>query len=142
MPEGVFQKEVFLQKIFRSYSHRETRFRWVGIEAILNIRTAVSGLSKFDECLPWRACLLLHHALHCTAWRFIAGRVPCAIDAPVMALVTNPQPHTSPMPLILQPLNFAIICEGNELEAYDVKQDGPNSIRAYVASEAGKVSVS
>ena len=36
-------------------------------------------------------------------------------------------------------LNFAIICGGNELEAYDVKQEGPNSM-AYVASEAGKVS--
>ncbi len=46
------------------------------------------------------------------------------------------------MPLILQPLKFAIICDGNELETYDVKQDGPNSIRAYVASETGKVSVS
>lgn len=46
------------------------------------------------------------------------------------------------MPLSLQPLNFAIICDGYEMEAYDTKQDGPNSIRAYVASEAGKVIVS
>jgi hypothetical protein len=46
------------------------------------------------------------------------------------------------MPLSLQPLNFAIICDGYELETHDAKQDGPNSIRAYVASEAGKVSVS
>ena len=38
-------------------------------------------------------------------------------------------------------LNFAIICEGNELETYDVKQEGPNS-RAFVASRAGKVSIS
>jgi hypothetical protein len=44
------------------------------------------------------------------------------------------------MPLILQSLNFAIICDGNELETYDVKQDGPNTITAFVASEAGKVS--
>jgi hypothetical protein len=45
------------------------------------------------------------------------------------------------MPLSLLPLNFAITCEGNELETYDVVQEGPNSTRAYVASEAGKVSV-
>ena len=44
------------------------------------------------------------------------------------------------MPLILQSLNFAIICDGNELETYDVKQEGPNTITAFVASEAGKVS--
>jgi len=42
----------------------------------------------------------------------------------------------------LQPLNFAIICDDHELETYDVKQDDPNSIRAHVASEAGKVIVS
>ncbi|KAF8487198.1 hypothetical protein DFH94DRAFT_687674 [Russula ochroleuca] len=41
------------------------------------------------------------------------------------------------MPLSLLSLNFAIICEGNELETYDVKE-GPNSIMAFVASEAGK----
>jgi hypothetical protein len=45
------------------------------------------------------------------------------------------------MPLILEPLNFAIICDGFELETHDAKQDGPNAIRAYVASEAGKVIV-
>jgi hypothetical protein len=45
------------------------------------------------------------------------------------------------MPLSLQSLNVALICDGNELETYDVKQEGPNSIRAFVASEAGKVSV-
>ena len=44
------------------------------------------------------------------------------------------------MPLILQSLNFAIVCDGNELETYDVKQEGPNTITAFVASEAGKVS--
>jgi hypothetical protein len=43
------------------------------------------------------------------------------------------------MPLILEPLTFAIICDGFELETHDAKQDGTNSIRAYVASEAGKV---
>jgi len=42
------------------------------------------------------------------------------------------------MPLSLQSLSFAIICDGYELETYDAKQDDPNSIRAYVASEAGK----
>jgi len=46
------------------------------------------------------------------------------------------------MPLNLQPLNFAIICDGRELETYDAKQDGLNSIRAHVASETGKVIVS
>ncbi|KAI9511501.1 hypothetical protein F5148DRAFT_327403 [Russula earlei] len=42
------------------------------------------------------------------------------------------------MPLRLPPLNFAIICGGNELETYDVKQEGPCSMTAFVASEAGK----
>jgi len=42
------------------------------------------------------------------------------------------------MPLSLKSLDIAIICDGNELETYNVKQDGPNSIRAHVASEAGK----
>ena len=47
------------------------------------------------------------------------------------------------MPLSLQPFDLAIICDGNELEMYNVKQEGPNSITtAFVASEAGKVSVS
>ena len=46
------------------------------------------------------------------------------------------------MPLSLQSLDFAIICDGNELEMYGAKQDGPNSMQAYVASEAGKVIVS
>ena len=41
----------------------------------------------------------------------------------------------------LQTLDFAITCDEVELETYDVKQDGPNSITAFVASEAGKVSV-
>ena len=43
------------------------------------------------------------------------------------------------MPLSIEALDFAIICEGSELETYDAKRDGPNSIRAYVASQAGKV---
>ena len=46
------------------------------------------------------------------------------------------------MPLNLPPLNFGIFCDDHELETYNVMQDGPNSIRAYVASEAGKVIVS
>ena len=50
--------------------------------------------------------------------------------------------HLTPMPLSLQTLDFAITCDGHELETHDVKQDGPNSIQAYIASEAGKVIVS
>jgi hypothetical protein len=46
------------------------------------------------------------------------------------------------MPLSLQSLDFAIMCDGFELETHNAKQDGPNAIRAYVASEAGKVIVS
>jgi hypothetical protein len=46
------------------------------------------------------------------------------------------------MPLSLHSLDFAIICDDHELETYDAKQDSPNSIQAYVASEAGKVIVS
>lgn len=45
------------------------------------------------------------------------------------------------MPLHLPSLSLAIICDGTELETYDVKPEGPSSIRAFVASEAGKVSV-
>jgi len=43
------------------------------------------------------------------------------------------------MPLRLPSLNFAIECEGKELETYNVKQDSPRSITAFVASDAGKV---
>ena len=46
------------------------------------------------------------------------------------------------MPLDLEPLNLAIVCDGFELETHDARQDGPYSIRAYVVSEAGKVIVS
>ena len=48
------------------------------------------------------------------------------------------------MPLTLQAFNFSIICDENELELYDVKQEGPDSesTTAFVASEAGKVSAS
>jgi len=42
------------------------------------------------------------------------------------------------MPLRLPQLNLAIICEENELEMFDVKQEGPSLVRAFVASEAGK----
>ena len=45
------------------------------------------------------------------------------------------------MPLSLQALDFSIICDKDELETYDVKQEGPNSMTAFVASEPGKVSV-
>ena len=45
------------------------------------------------------------------------------------------------MSLSLQAFELAIDCDGKELEMYDVKQEGPNSMRAFVASEAGKVSI-
>jgi hypothetical protein len=45
------------------------------------------------------------------------------------------------MHLTLQSFNFSIKCDENELETYNVKQDGPNSTTAFVASEAVKVSV-
>ncbi len=44
------------------------------------------------------------------------------------------------MPLTVQSLSVAIICDGEELEAYGVKQEDRNSITAFVASEVGKVS--
>ena len=43
------------------------------------------------------------------------------------------------MPLTMQSFNFAIKCDENELEMYDVKQDGPNSTTAFMASEAASV---
>ena len=36
---------------------------------------------------------------------------------------------------------FSIICDGNDLEMYNVKQEGSNLATAFVASEAGKVSM-
>ncbi|KAI9465924.1 hypothetical protein BJY52DRAFT_1243484 [Lactarius psammicola] len=42
------------------------------------------------------------------------------------------------MPLSLPSMNAAIVCEGKELETYDVKQEGTSSLTAFVASEAGK----
>jgi len=42
------------------------------------------------------------------------------------------------MSLSLPSMNFAVVCNGNELETYDVKQEGPYSIRAWIASQAGK----
>lgn len=45
------------------------------------------------------------------------------------------------MSLSLQAFELSIDCDGKELEMYDVKQEGPNSMRAFVASEAGKVSI-
>jgi hypothetical protein len=44
------------------------------------------------------------------------------------------------MPLNVQSFGVTIVCDGDELQTYDVKQEGPNSITAFVASEAGKVS--
>ena len=43
------------------------------------------------------------------------------------------------MPLSLPAISAAIVCEGKELETYDVKQDGTVSLTAFIASEAGKV---
>ena len=45
------------------------------------------------------------------------------------------------MPLDLPDLRFAIVCDGKELEFHDVKQEHPSSVTAFVASQAGKVSV-
>ncbi|KAH9043082.1 hypothetical protein EDB85DRAFT_1913519 [Lactarius pseudohatsudake] len=42
------------------------------------------------------------------------------------------------MPLSLLSLNAAIVCDDKELETYDVKQEGTSSLRAFIASEAGK----
>ena len=36
-------------------------------------------------------------------------------------------------------MNAAIVCDGEELETYDVMQDGTSSPTAFVASEVGKV---
>lgn len=43
------------------------------------------------------------------------------------------------MPLRLPQLFFAIMCDGNELETFNVKQEGPSLMTAFAASEAGKV---
>ncbi|KAI9466361.1 hypothetical protein BJY52DRAFT_1183219 [Lactarius psammicola] len=42
------------------------------------------------------------------------------------------------MPLSLPSMNAAIVCNDKELETYDVKQEGPSSLSAFIASEAGK----
>jgi len=42
------------------------------------------------------------------------------------------------MPLRLPQLSFAILCDGVELETHGVQLEGPSSITAFVASEAGK----
>jgi hypothetical protein len=42
------------------------------------------------------------------------------------------------MPLSLPAMNVAIVCEGRELETFDVKQNGTTSLTAFIASEAGK----
>ena len=36
-------------------------------------------------------------------------------------------------------MNAAIVCDGKELETYDVKQEGTSSLTGFIASEAGKV---
>ncbi len=38
-------------------------------------------------------------------------------------------------------MNAAVVCDGKELETYDVKQEGTSSLTAFIASEAGKVRV-
>ncbi len=43
------------------------------------------------------------------------------------------------MALNLRSINAAIVCDGKELETYDVKQEGTSSLTAFIASEAGKV---
>jgi len=45
------------------------------------------------------------------------------------------------MPLHLPQLSFAIKCDENELETFDAKLEGPSVMRAFVASEAGKVGI-
>ena len=45
------------------------------------------------------------------------------------------------MSLTLKSFELAIICDENELETYNVKQEGPTLTTAFMASEAGKVSV-
>jgi hypothetical protein len=45
------------------------------------------------------------------------------------------------MSLTLLSLECAISCDGKEMEMYAVQQEGPSALTAYVASEAGKVSV-
>ncbi|KAH8996752.1 hypothetical protein EDB92DRAFT_1814117 [Lactarius akahatsu] len=42
------------------------------------------------------------------------------------------------MPLSLPSMSVAIVCDGEELETYDVKQEGMSSLTAFIASEAGK----
>jgi len=42
------------------------------------------------------------------------------------------------MPLNLPAINAAIVCNGKELEAYNVKQEGISALTAFITSEAGK----
>ncbi|KAN0130158.1 hypothetical protein V8E53_012103 [Lactarius tabidus] len=42
------------------------------------------------------------------------------------------------MPLSLPAMNAAIVCDGKELETYDVKQESTSSMTGFIASEAGK----
>jgi hypothetical protein len=43
------------------------------------------------------------------------------------------------MPLILPPLDFSVVCDGKEMELFNINQENPSSLRAFIASEAGKV---
>lgn len=43
------------------------------------------------------------------------------------------------MPLSLPAVSAAIVCDGKELETYNVKQEGISSLTGFIASEAGKV---
>jgi hypothetical protein len=43
------------------------------------------------------------------------------------------------MPLNLPAMSAAIVCDGKELETYDVKPESTSSLTGFIASEAGKV---
>jgi hypothetical protein len=45
------------------------------------------------------------------------------------------------MPLTLLAMNFAVFCDGKEMETHAVQQEGVSTLLGYLASEAGKVSV-
>ncbi len=45
------------------------------------------------------------------------------------------------MPVSLPSLSAAVVCDGKELETYNVEQESASFSKAFIASEAGKVSV-
>jgi hypothetical protein len=45
------------------------------------------------------------------------------------------------MPLNLPAMSAAIVCDGKELETYDVKPESTSSLMGFIASEAGNVTV-